>query len=443
MSIERMRHRCSRVERRVRSGAAGLAGGILIAVVTVGPAAEARAEADALPAVVQVEDVLRLMYEHHPQLAARRVELEVAASDVVAAGLLPNPTVEYGGLVAVTGPNTIDGSQHTMTVEQPLLLAGQRKARRAAALARVDTAAAEIEAFAAELALEARQQFAALLAAQTRVERLEQARAQLGEVERVVTGRTDAGAMSRYDLARVVVERAALDSRVAEAETQREAAASDLARAVGVRGWRPRAQGRFAPSELSVDVDRIWTDAAAAIPALQAAQRAEDAAGREVEVARRERWPVPSLTAGPYMNTSPESWAAVLGFSLPLPLFDRGQAGVQRAIAEARAAGLQRLATATLARGALERAVAVLTQRRTALAAFEADVVGRLAGLFEMAQDAYRSGQGGILDLLDVVRTHGELQLEHVDRVAAVLEAEVAMLAAAGRIGDLAAGGAP
>lgn len=410
-------------------------------VVGVGVLGQRPAYAEAADRPVDVAEVLRLLVEHHPELAARRVALEVAQSDVVAAGLLPNPTVEYGGLVAVTGPNTIDGSQHAMTVEQPLLLAGQREVRRSAATARVEMVTAEIEAFAAELALHARLRFTALLAAQVRVERLEESRARLGEVERIVAGRTQAGTMSPYDHARVVVERAALDSRVAEAQTERDAAALDLARAVGLSGWRPRATGRFGPGDVALDAASLWEQAEASLPTLEAARREEAAAGRDVEVARRERWPVPALTAGPYMNTTPESWAAVIGLSVPLPVFDRGQAAMQRAVAEARAAGMQRVAVAYDARAALDRAVEVLARRRAALRSFEANVMARLDDLFRMAQEAYRSGQGGILDLLDVVRTHGELQLEHVDRIADVLEAEVETLAASGRIGDLTAGG--
>lgn len=425
----------------LRSGVT-VAAGVLLGLGLAHSAAVGAQDRSDLPAEVGVAEVLQLVAEHNPDLAARRVELDIAMSDVVAAGLLPNPTVEYGGMVAVTGPNTIDGSQHAVTVEQPLLLAGQRRSRRAAALARVDAAAADVASFAAELALEARRQFAALLAAQERLERLSDSRRRLQEVERIVAGRARAGTMSQYDLARVVVEGAALAGRVAEAESEREAAAIDLARAVGVPSWRPRAVGRFAAGELATDVDGLWAEAEPALPALEAARRVEDAAVRDVDVARRERWPVPSLIGGPYMNTTPESWAAVVGFSVPLPLFDRGQAGVQRAVAEARAAGLARTAATTEARGALERAAALLAQRRALLAAFEADVVGRHDGLLQMAQDAYQSGQGGILDLLDVVRTHSELQLEHIERIAAVLEAEVETLAAAGRISDLAAGGA-
>ena len=59
-----------------------------------------------------------------------------------------------------------------------------------------------------------------------------------------------------------------------------------------------------------------------------------------------------------------------------------------------------------------------------------------------MAEDAYRLGQSGVLDLLDVVRSQTDLQLTHVDQLAAVLEAEVDTLFAAGRIEDLSSGGA-
>jgi hypothetical protein len=51
-----------------------------------------------------------------------------------------------------------------------------------------------------------------------------------------------------------------------------------------------------------------------------------------------------------------------------------------------------------------------------------------------MAEDAYRSGQVEFSDLADAVKARVELELTHIDLTEAVMLAEVAVLAAAGRI---------
>lgn len=407
----------------------------------VAAAPAAATDSEPLPAAVGVADVLRLLRERGPEVAVQRSLVEVVASEVTAADLLPNPAIAYEGLGHLSGTNTIDGSQHTVVLEQPLLLAGQRGVRREAAAQRLTSARAAFEAFFAAAAHRARALFVGVLAAQERRDRLMEARDRLSEVERVIRGRADAGEMSRYDLTRIAVERSALEARLAEANTQVDAVAVELGALLGSSTWRPRAAGLLQPGSVTTDAASLWAGAEEDLPSLVAARRQEIAARRGVDLARRERWPVPVLNVGPYVTTQPESYAVLAGFAVPLPVFDRGQADIQRAAAEARAAELAVAATAVDARAALERATEVLATRRATLAAFERDVMVRLPELRRMAEDAYSLGQSGILDLLDVVRSQIDLHLTHVDLLAAVLEAEVDTLFSAGRIEDLDSGG--
>ena len=80
----------------------------------------------------------------------------------------------------------------------------------------------------------------------------------------------------------------------------------------------------------------------------------------------------------------------------------------------------------------------VLAGRRAALASFESNVAGELPELRQMAEDAYRSGQGGIIDLIDAVRSRSDLRLERIELLHEVMAAEAAALAASGRADALA-----
>ncbi len=59
-------------------------------------------------------------------------------------------------------------------------------------------------------------------------------------------------------------------------------------------------------------------------------------------------------------------------------------------------------------------------------------MAGRLPALKSMAEDAYRFGQGSILELLDATRARTELSLRGVELTEAVVLAEIDALAAAG-----------
>jgi cobalt-zinc-cadmium efflux system outer membrane protein len=118
------------------------------------------------------------------------------------------------------------------------------------------------------------------------------------------------------------------------------------------------------------------------------------------------------------------------GLSIPLPLFDRNQGAVAKARAEAARAELEIAARRHELSSERERAAAELTARRATLEAFDAGALAHLQKLREMAETAYRTGQGGIVELIDAVEAITEARLRHVELVHAVADAELAVRAA-------------
>lgn len=388
-----------------------------------------------LPKAVSIHQLLRIVREKSPRYAVARSQIEAAQAEVVAADVLPNPKVSYGRYDQAGGQrNTqFDGpSQQNINLEVPMLLAGQRGARKDAAERRVEVAEADAETEYNRLIRETWRLFVQLLAGQQRVAALEEANRELERLQTLISGKENAGTASRYDVMRITQEVQSLKARLENAHTDNAGVAGELAVLLGFPDWKPQAQGVLAPLGVSADVDTLWLQAEHNNPELESARRETIAADSGLERARRERWPVPSLLLGTAFTDRPYGNTTYAGVSVDLPIFDRGQGGMAKASAEKHAALLKRELLVAATRQELERAVEVLSRRRATLAGFDRDVLAPLPSLKQMAEDAYRLGKTGLLEVLDSSRSSTEIKLNHLELLVAEVEAELGTLMASG-----------
>ena len=396
---------------------------------------EEQAQNQDLPNVVSIRKLLEVVREKSPRYALARSQIEVAQAEVVAVDVLPNPKVSYGRFDQAGGRrNTqFDGpSQQNITVEVPMLLAGQRGARKDAAERRVEVAEADVEAEYNRLIRETWRLFVQLLAGQQRVVVLEEAKREMERMQTIISGKENAGTASRYDVMRIAQEVQSLKARLDNAHTDTASIVGELGVLLGFPDWKPQASGILAPIGVSGDVNTLWLQAEHHNPELEIARRETIAADSGLERARRERWPVPSLLVGTAFTDQPYGNTTFAGVSVDLPIFDRGQGGMARASAEKHAALLKRELLLAATRQELERAVEVLARRRATLAKFEHDVLEPLSSLKQMAEDAYRLGQTVLLELLDSSRSRTEIKLNHLELVVGEIEAELDVIKASG-----------
>lgn len=387
-----------------------------------------------LPPSVTIRQLLSIAREQSPRVAAVRSQIETARAEIVAAGVLPNPRITYGRYQLTSQNNTMyDGNvQQEYTLEVPVQIAGQRGARVEAAEKRVARTEAEVEADFADLSRNVWALFIKLLAGRERVAILEQSAQDLNYLRTLVAGREQAGSASPYDVLRMSVEAQSVETRLESARADLTSAAGELGTLLGFPGWQPDAVGTLAPIGIAADARRLWEEAEFKNPELVAAQRAETAADAGLDQARRERWPTPSILLGSAFTNRPYGNAAFAGVSVELPLFDRGQGGMARAVAEKQAALLERDFVRAKTRTELDRAVELLTRRRVSLDRFEREVLGKLPDLKQMAESAYRLGKGSLLELLDAARSRTDIRLNHVELIQAETEAELDALKASG-----------
>jgi cobalt-zinc-cadmium efflux system outer membrane protein len=412
---------------------------MLLAVLALSVSiARAQAPAAALPEQLTLPVLLRLVAERSPRLAAEQVAIDAAEADRITASALPNPTLSYGRYRPAGGGNTLfDGSrQEQSTVDIPLLIAGQRGARMEAAEQGLLATRARVGLAGNDLALRAAELFVGLQAAQEKVGVLQESLAEIERASEVISGRLASGVASRYDLARVELELAAVNVRMDDARAERVNQAAGLAALMGAPGWRPGAIGTPVPAGFPADAATWRAQLVAGNLQVQAARREEDAAQAAVTRAERERWPVPVLNLGRTWTSDPFGAANFVGVTTEVPLMDSRRGPLAKAKADVEAARRRREAIESEAGVELLRLLDSLTQRRTALESFERKVGARIPALKQMAEDAYRLGRGSILELIDAGRARLDARLTNVDLRAAIVQQELRVKALTGRLVD-------
>lgn len=410
--------------------------GMVLVLFSIGVVPGAAQETSAIPDVVDLPAVLRLARDASPRLSLEREGVAGAEASRITAGAYPNPTLNYGLSRPSGGQSSMfDGNrQQQVTVDVPLLFAGQRSARVERAEREIEAARARVASGASSLAAEAGAAFVGLLAAQEKATLLSAASEELVRLRDIVAGREASGMATRYDVIRVEVELGSVRARLEEAAADISDRAGNLAALVGLQNWRPRASGTLTPLVLGADVLAKSRDLALTSPAAVTAIREETAAQSNVEVARRERWPVPSVSAGRAWTSEPFGASNFLGLSVEIPILDTRRGPLAKAESEARAAALRRELAATEVATHLERLANVIVARQAALQRFEQEAWARLPSLKQMAEDAYRLGRGSVFELLDSSRSRYDLYQTRIDLLAALYEAQLRFLAVSGNL---------
>ena len=385
-----------------------------------------------LPQTVTLDEVLRIV-ETSPRVAVSQREADIARAERAQAGAFANPTLSLGRSLSSSGERTIfdANSQQQALLELPVPIFGQRGARVRAADLQVGRAESALRLTVVETKRLAALEFVRLAAAQ---EQLNARRAALADVERIrdlVAGRQQSGMASRYDVARADAERALASLGVQKAQHELNEHSAALAALVDVPGWRP--QPAMAVEQVVAQLGDAEPDIAGNAT-LRVARDETAAAQARVELARRERYPVPALQLGRTWTTGPYGAANFVGVASEIPILDTRRALEDKANAE-HGAARERERTARASVGAeFQKQREALALRKETLARFDRDVFDRQSAFLEMAESAYRLGRGTLFELLDARRTRLEAALARAELVAAIAESQIELRALSGAL---------
>ena len=375
-----------------------------------------------------LEQALEQATSRSPTLAAATRELEATEGAIRQAGAWRNP--ELSATVEDTRRET---RTTTTTLGFPLELGGKRAARVTAAERARDVAQAELGHARAELRSRVVAAYFAVAVAQERTRLAAISAETAARAADAVGKRVAAGKVSPVEETRARVDQANAQLESAEATAELRTARFTLATHWGdsepkfdaVAADLAAAPQRPALAELMARLD-----ASAAL----AASRIEVERRRAlVEVERTKAYPDVTLSVGAKRDNELGRTQAVVGVSVPLPLFDRNQGAVLEASRRADKASDELQAARLRLAAELQEAANRLAVTATSLHALQGTVLPAAQQAYDAAGKGFEAGKFGFLEVLDAQRSLLQARTRYLNTLAAAYQAAAAIDRIVGR----------
>ena len=374
----------------------------------VAPMSPARATASPLT----LANAVQLALAQHPELAAARREVDATLGALDQAGVYQNPALSVELEDLRQGRRTT-----TVMLSQPFELGGKRAARIAAAERAADVARAQLQARQSDLRAGVTAAFFDALIAQERVQ-LAQASLALAQTGSQAAGqRVQAGKVSPVEETRARLAEAGVRLELMQAQGELQIALQQLRALTAGASHIEAVDGRALALPAPLSPEAVESRIANA-PPLQQARLEVRRLGALADLESTRRVPDITVSAGIKRAQEAGSSQAVIGISVPLPVFDRNRGSIVEALRrqdkaqdEAQAIELRLRADVAVARQRQAMAVAEV-------AALQADILPRAQSAFDAASQGFALGKFDYLGALDAQRSLLQARAQQLRAVA-------------------------
>jgi cobalt-zinc-cadmium efflux system outer membrane protein len=364
-------------------------------------------------APLTLKAALELAYGANAALSTARRELEAVSGSILQAGLRPNPRVE--ALIEDTRPaNRLTA----VYVNQPLELGGKRPARIAAAERRLDVASAELNAMRAEIRAAVMVAFFDVLVAQERF-LLTQGLVELSQrATTAASKRVTAGKVSPVEETKARVAEASVRVELSQASTSLKMARKRLTAIWGNATPRfERAAGQIEALP-ALPTLKDLTARLANSPGLARAQLEVNRRQALVEVERTLRIPDVTLSLGGRRNAEVGLNQALLGVSLPIPIFNRNQGNILEALRRTDKARDELSGTEIRLNNEIAQALERLNVARQEIEILQREILPGAQSSYDAATKGFLMGKFSFLEALDAQRTLFQAKSQYLRALA-------------------------
>ncbi|AOK31785.1 MULTISPECIES: TolC family protein [Burkholderia] len=369
----------------------------------------------AAPRALSLDDALSLAAANNPLLRSARAEADASVGTLIQAGVRPNPSVS----VLQEGFSARERTTTGM-INQTIELGGKRRSRLDAASYGREFALASLDVRTAALRADVTSAFYALLAAQRQQQVAEESATIAARSAELADKRARAGKVSPVEATKARVAQAGAQIELMSAQTQTAAA---LARLVNVTGSAD-VRGRTATGDLEAvpDVEPL-SELLARLddaPLTRAAKADMQRSNARIAIEQAKRIPDITVSAGfkrvvaagsPYNQ-------AVVGVSIPLPLFDTNRGALLEAVHLAKKADADFDSARARLRLELTQAYADYERATAQARRLKDDVLPAARQALDAMSRGYQLGKFGFLDVLDAQRTLFAEQSRYVKALA-------------------------
>jgi len=399
---------------RARRGAASIG----VALALLASARPARAE-------LTVDQAVGVAVQRNRDLIAAKLEIEITQVERIAAGIYPNPVLQYtvGNLVLGAGnpqsqglsPSPFSQTVHQIGVTQVVDVWAKRNLRVKTAELSVETRRLLVEDVLREIAFTVRNAFAEVVREQFELDLNRTTKARYDDVVRISKARATAGEISDFEFRKIELEGLKYQNALIDATAELDLARQGLAQVMGL----PRVDdlpGPAAPTPIvrgPTAIGPLLERAVESRPDVRAAKKSKALAESMIASARREAYPDiffgVAYTHSEFVVSGDNGNTLALTIGAPIPLFDRNQAGIARARIESRRAQNEIDRLALRVEYEVREAIRHLERAAATLDVYEGGgMLDRADGQLRVAENTYRLGQITLLELLEAQRTYLE-----------------------------------
>lgn len=352
----------------------------------------------------------------NPELMAFDQEIRAREANIVQAGFLPNPQFEasaenFGGQRAFSSFNR---SQNTFALSQVILLGGKRTKRVRVASFLKDLAQWDYETKRMDILTQAAKAFADVLGAQEQLKLMRSLVSLAKRVHLTVSERVKAGKVSPIEAMRTKVALSSTNIELQRAQRELQAARKRLAATWGSTNPRFAAARGDLFSISPVPSLESLTRRVSNNPDL--ARWTSEIAQRQAVVDLEKSRAIPNITLnGGYQKMGRTSDNAFLvGFSIPLMIFNRNQGAIQEAFSRVSKAETNKRASKVRVTTALAQAYQALAFAHSQATTLRNQVLPAARNAFDAINEGYRFGKFPFLNVLDSQRTLFQARTQYV-----------------------------
>jgi cobalt-zinc-cadmium efflux system outer membrane protein len=348
----------------------------------------------------------------NPTLRAARLARPVATAGVAVAGERLNPEISY--------EHERETPRQAIGTTFPIELGGKRSRRVALAEAGVAASDAEIARTIAHVRNDVRRAYFEAVAANQRVEMIDDLRQLAVRAREAAQARFTAGDVPRLELLQTELALADAENEVAAARGEAAAQRSELNALLGQPAETPLTLSDGLSATLLPTTEDILSRVTQSNTEIALIDRRieEQTARRNLASALR----TPDLAAGGALtyDAQPEfstGWRASL--ALTIPVFTTHRAGVVLEDAELSRLQAERAALVATTTGAVTAAFQRAASARDQVTTFEKEIVPRMLEVERIAQEGYAAGQTGLPQLLTALQQSRDIRRRSLEAALA------------------------
>ena len=367
-----------------------------------------------------VETALR----DNPRLAGYPLEFQAAQGRALQASLRPNPEVSVDVENVWWDLPGTSRAETTAWISQPVEL-GKRPARIRKAEAEADVLRRDYEITRFDVVADVKRTFIHFLSAGKKLELNREAHKIAKLLAAAVSDRVAAGAVSPIEETRAMVVLAVSSAGVEKTAREVDTARRELAAAMGEATPSFDIPSGDLDEDLSVPAVDNVAERIAATP--DVARWAAELEHRNAALNAERTLAVPDviLKGGVrrFQETSENTF--VLGFSVPLPLFNRNQGAIREAEALRARADVGRKTAEMFLQSQIGQRLGALTAAAREVSLLRQEALPGAQSAYDAVSEGYRHGKFRYLDVLDTGKALIETRLRYLDALTALNLARV------------------